>query len=65
MWLRRSHKFQPLNRLTHIKRKIKWTQVKQDSFEENKRIGAHDTLLTYPYFIETFKIHTNTSAFQL
>ena len=24
-----------------------------------------DTLLTYPYFNETFKIHTNDSAFQL
>ena len=26
---------------------------------------ARDNLLTYPYFNETFKIHTNASAFQL
>ena len=26
---------------------------------------AHNTLLTYPDFNETFKIHTNASAFQL
>ena len=26
---------------------------------------ARDTLLTYPYFNETFKIHTDASAFQL
>ena len=26
---------------------------------------AHYTLLTYPYFNETIKIHTNASAFQL
>ena len=26
---------------------------------------ARDTLLTYPYFNETFKIHADASAFQL
>ena len=26
---------------------------------------AHDNLLTYPDFNETFKIHTNASTFQL
>ena len=25
---------------------------------------AHNTLLTYPNYNETFKIHTNASAFQ-
>ena len=65
MWPRRSHMLVPLNILTSIKRKFKWTQVKQDAFNKIKWIGAHDTLSTYPYFNETFKIHTNVSAFQL
>ena len=30
-----------------------------------KCIVARNTLLTYPDFNETFKIHTNASAFQL
>ena len=39
-------------------------QVKQDAFDKIKWIVARDNLLTYPYFNETFKIHTNASAFQ-
>ena len=35
------------------------------TFVEIKRIVACDTLLTYPDFNETFKIHTDVSAFQL
>ena len=38
---------------------------KQDYFNEIKRIVAHNTLLTYSYFNETLKIHTDASAFQL
>ena len=45
--------------------KFKWTRIKQDYFEANKRIVARDTLLAYTYFNEEFKIHTNTSNFQL
>ena len=41
------------------------TKVEHDNFYEIKRTVAHNTLLTYPNFNETFKIHTNTSAFQL
>ena len=48
-----------------MNRNFKWTQVKQDAFDEIKRIVARDTLLTYPYFNETFKIYANASAFQL
>ena len=55
----------PLTKLTSVKRKFKWTQVKQYAFDKIKRIVARDTLLTYPDFNETFKIHTNASAFQL
>ena len=34
-------------------------------FDLIKRIVAHDTLSTYPYFNETFQTHTDASAFQL
>ena len=64
-WSRRSHTLAPLTRLASIKRKLKWTEVKQDGFEEIKRILACNTLLTYPYFNETFKIYTDASMFQL
>ena len=40
-------------------------KVKQDAFNKIKRTGACDTLLTYPDFNETFKIHIDASAFQL
>ena len=65
MWSRRPHTLAPLTKLTSIKRKFKWTQVEQDDFEKIKQITACDNLSTYPDFNETFKIHTNDSAFQL
>ena len=63
MWPRRSHTLAPLTKITF--RNFKWTQVEQDAFDKIKRIVVRDTLLTYPYFYETFKIHTDASAFQL
>ena len=54
-----------LTKLMYIKMKFKWTQVKQDAFDKIKWIVARDTLSIYPGFNETFKIHTNDSAFQL
>ena len=51
--------------MTSIKRYFKWTQVGQDTFEKIKRIVARDTWITYPDFSETFKIHTDVSAFRL
>ena len=48
-----------------IKRNFKRKQVEQDALDKIKRILAHDTLLTYPDFNETFKIHTDASAFLL
>ena len=62
MWPRRSHKLSTLTKLTYIKRNFKWTQVKQDAFDKIKHIMAHNTLLTYPYFNLTFKIHADASA---
>ena len=65
MWPSRSHTLAPLTSLTYIKRKCKWTQVKQDTFNEIKQIMARDTLLTYTDYNQTFKTHTNASVFQL
>ena len=65
MWPRRSHMLAPLTKLTSVKRKFKCTEVEQDDFDKIKRIVAHDNLLTYPDFNETFKINTDASAFQL
>ena len=55
----------PWTKLTSIQRNFTWTQVKQDSFNEIKRIVVRDALITYPDCNETFKIHTNASASQL
>ena len=65
MWPRRSHILSLLTRLTPIKGKFKSTNVEQDAFGEIKRIVAHDTLLTYTDFNDTFKINTGISALQL
>ena len=65
IWPSRSHMLAPLTKLTSIKINLKWTQVKQDAFKEIKRVVARDTLLTYLYFNETFKLCTDASAFQL
>ena len=40
-------------------------EVKQDNFDKIKQIVAHNTLLTYLNFNETFKINANASVFQL
>ena len=65
MWPRLSHTLAPITKLTSIKRNFKWTEVEQDAFEKIKRIVDRNTLLTYPYFNETFKSHTDDSVSQL
>ena len=44
---------------------FKWTQFKQDDFDEIKQIVPWDNSSNYPYFNETFIIRTGNSAFQL
>ena len=46
----------PLPRITSIKRNFKWMKVEQNNFDEIKRIVAHNNVLTYIYFNDTFKI---------
>ena len=57
--------FAPVTKITSNKRNIKWTKIKQDAFDEIKRIVAYDTLFTYPDFNKIFKIHTNNRKLQL
>ena len=65
MWPRQLHTLATLTKLTSIKSKFKWENVEQYSFDETKRIVDRDTLLTYPYFNETFKIHEDARVLQL
>ena len=65
MWARRSYDLAALTHITSSNVKFKWTKIKQDGFEEIKRIVARNNLLSYLYFNEGFKIHTDASYFQL
>ena len=55
----------PSTNIMSSKVKFKWTKTKEYTFDTIKRIVARDNLLAYPDFNEEFKIHTNTSDFQL
>ena len=55
----------PLTKITFNRRKCRWNKIKQDDFDEIKRILARDTLLKLSGFNETFKIHNDDSDFQL
>ena len=65
MWKRRSYMLAPLPRIPSNKRGLEWKCFEQDAFDEIKRTVVHYTLLHYPGFNETFKIHTNARAFRL
>ena len=62
---RKSHMLVPLTQITSNKINFKWPKIEQYALDEIKRIVAFDNLLTYSYFNETFKIHTNDREFQL
>ena len=63
---RRLHTLKPLTKIAFKKNKrFKWTKLEQDAFDENNRLIACNTLLTYTDFNETFNIYTNASKFQL
>ena len=44
--------------------KFKWNKIKQDAFDEIKRIVDRNNLSTHPDFIEEFKTHTDARYFQ-
>ena len=62
---RSSHALDNLTKQISNKRKFECTKIKQDAFDEIKRIVAYDTLFTYPDFNKIFKIHTNNRKLQL
>ena len=61
----RSHLLAPLAALTSKKRRWKWCDVCEKSFEGMKAIIAKDVMLAYPNFSEQFITHTDASAMQL
>ena len=62
---RRSYTLASLTRKTPDIRKFQWEEVEQYAFNEIKWIVSCDNLLICPDFNETFKIHKDTSKFQL
>ena len=65
MWERRSHMIATLTKLTYSKVKFKWTKIELQTFEEIKRIVAHNILSSYLDFDQELQIHTQASDFQL
>ena len=65
MWARYSHTLATLTKITSTKVNFRLTEIKQDAFNEIKRITACNNLLTYPDFNEEFNFHTDTIKFKL
>ena len=55
MWSRRSHMLAPLTNIHSSKVKFKWNRIKQDLFDEIKRIVVRDTLLDYLCLMNNLK----------
>jgi hypothetical protein len=64
MWICQSHTLAPLTALSSKTVKWQWTDVKQNAFDEMKKIISRETLLTYPNFHLPFEIHTDASHTQ-
>ena len=65
MWERRSHKLAIFTNITSGTVKFEWNKIKQDDFNEIKRIVSRNTFLACMGFNEEFKIRNNASDFQL
>ena len=48
IWARRLHTLALLTRITSSKVKFNWTKIKQDTFDETKRIVSRGAFLYYP-----------------
>ena len=64
MWVKCSHKLQPLNRLTSKNVKFKLADIKQKVFDDIKLIVKHNTLFVYPVFNKKFGTYVDASDFQ-
>ena len=65
IWIRRSHRLQPLTNITSANVKFKWTAIEKNRFDKIKWIVARNILLSYPDFKKWFYIHINARKFQL
>ena len=65
MWKKRSHILAPLAALQSKNVKWRWTEVKQNAFDEIKRMISRDVLLAFPDFSKPFVIHMDASKLQL
>jgi hypothetical protein len=65
MWKQRSEILAPLTKLASTKNPWRWTDEQQNAFDTMKKIMARETILAYPNFELTFKVHTDASAYQL
>ena len=65
MWPRRSHTLPSLTKLISNQIKFKRTKIKQDTFDEIRRIVTCNNLSTYTDYNEEFKMYIHANEFQL
>ena len=65
MWQKRSELLALLTALTSKNVKYDWKDEHQKCFDAIKRVLGREVSLGYPDFNALFKIHTDTSKFQL
>jgi hypothetical protein len=65
MWVHHSELLLPLTKLTSSKQKFVWTDVKQTTFDNVKKLMSKEVMLAYPDFNKPFVIHTDASHLQL
>ena len=65
MWRKRSEVLAPLMELTSTTTPWKWKEKHNKDFHTIQKIISRETLLAYPDFSHPFKIHTDTSDYQL
>ena len=65
MWPKRAHILAPLTELCSSKRKFKWTDVHENSFNQAKRLISEDVLLRFPDHSVPSEIYTDASNVQI
>ena len=61
MWQHKSEILTPLSSMTFKQAKWNWSKVYQKAFDTIRKPVSTETLLSYPNFNETFKIHVDAS----
>ena len=64
MWPRRSHTLSSVTKLIPNQIKFKRTKIKQDTFDEIRRIVTCNILSTYTDYNEEFKMYIHASEFK-